>query len=46
MEFGSLGGVEDGEYNGSDFVEISKIFAVQDDFSMRKRYLKAYRSFF
>ena len=32
MEFGSLDGGEDGEHNGVDFVEISKMSAMQDAF--------------
>ena len=30
MEFGSLHGGEDGEYNDIDFVELSKIFPMQE----------------
>ncbi len=30
MEFGSLDGVDEVEYNGVGFVEISKIFVTQD----------------
>ena len=33
MEFGLLDGREDGEYNSVDFMEISKIFVMQDAFS-------------
>ena len=32
MEFGSLDGREDGEYNGINFVVIREIFAMQDAF--------------
>ena len=30
MEFGPLDGVEDGEYTGVGFVEISKTFVIHD----------------
>ena len=32
MEFGSVDGGHDGEYNGVGFVGISRIFAMQDDY--------------
>ena len=34
-EFGSLDGGDNNEYNGLGFVEISKIFAMQDAFFFR-----------
>ena len=33
MEFGLLGGGQDGEYNGVSFVEMSEIIVMQDWFS-------------
>ena len=32
MELGSFDGGEDGEYSGVGFVEISELFATQDEF--------------
>ena len=39
MEVGSPVGEDDSECNGTDFVEISKIFAMQDLFSLRRYHL-------
>ena len=46
LKFGLLDGEEDGTFSGIDVVEISEIFAVQDDFSMQQHYLTEYQYHF
>ena len=42
MEYDSFDGGEDGECNGIDLVEISKIFATQDAFLLEQRHWTNY----
>ena len=42
MKFHSHNGGEDGEYNGIDFLEISKTSAMQDGFSLEKAIDRVY----
>ena len=37
MDFGPFDGLEDDEYNGMDFVALSRIFTAQDDFFLWRR---------
>ncbi len=43
MEFDSLGGVDDGENNGSDLMVISTIVTIQEAFSLRYNNFKEYK---
>ncbi len=44
MKFDLLDGGEDSEYNGTAFVEISKIFGMKNHFSLKNKHLTEFTS--